>query len=277
MPTIRLKVNSARIAYVALFTLGTVALIVSIINASSILALIGLGLIFWAIILTYIQTEEYTKRSVLSATTISLQSGLDQALQYLGMRATAVYLPPKYLSNPESKVFISQLETGPLPTPKQTQRLENQLITRTNQSILINPPGAELARLFEDTLGTSFTRTDLDYIKQNLPKLLIESLEIAQDVEVQGRTFQSIANQRADVQTEVLVRITSATYRDIAKQAQQLPSINKNLGCPLTSAIAIAIAKASGKRTIIGKQELSEDCKTVETTYLLLEEEQNEE
>jgi len=300
MPTIRLtvphahRINPARIAGVALFTLGTVALIVSIIYTSSILALIGLGLIFWAIILAYIQTEEYTKQTVLNATTIGLQSGLDQTLQYLGIKGKAVYLPPKYLNSPESnKIYIPRLETSRLPTPEQTRSLENQPITRTSRGLLINPPGAELTKLFEENLSTALMKMDLDSLAQHLPKLLIEDLEIAQNVEMQ--TMTSVAppstfdRKPADDSTianlvgvfgvgsahiEVHVKITSLGFRDITKQAQQLLSINNGIGCPLTSAIALAIAKAAGKPVTIDHQETSEDGKTVETIYQILEEEE---
>ena len=47
--------------------LGIVALLASVIYASSILAFIGLGLVFWGAILLYVEPEEHIKKVILFA------------------------------------------------------------------------------------------------------------------------------------------------------------------------------------------------------------------
>lgn len=282
MVRLRISFNLARTAGVLLIILGTLALASSIIYVSPIPALIGLGLIFWGIILTYIQTGEYVKETVLDATTTSLLTTLNQTMQELDYRGKTVYLPPKYLNDPEStKAYVPRLRIGKLPPPEQTQKLETQPSSRNSQGIIITPPGAELTRLFEDTLQTSFTKVDLDYLKEQLPKLLIEDLEIASDVEIQtgiSKTSNPIDNTNAQIAIEhdrINVKITSTTYKNTAKQTTHLSNINPTLGSPLTSAVACAIAKATGKPIIIENQQVSEDGETTETEYRVLEEEQH--
>ena len=109
MVRLRISFNLARTAGVLLIILGTLALASSIIYVSPIPALIGLGLIFWGIILTYIQTGEYVKETVLDATTASMLITLNQTMQELDYRGKTVYLPPKYLNDPEStKAYVSR-------------------------------------------------------------------------------------------------------------------------------------------------------------------------
>ena len=137
---------------IVMLLLGLIALILATVYSSSIPAFIGLGLTFWGIILLYIQTEEYTKNTVLDATAISLLTTLNQTIQELDYKGKAVYLPPKYLNDPEAtKAYVPRLRTGRLPPPEQTQNLETQTSQRNTQGMLITPPGAELARLFEKT------------------------------------------------------------------------------------------------------------------------------
>jgi hypothetical protein len=260
--------------------LGLIALLLATVYSSSIPAFIGLGLTFWGIILLYIQTEEYTKTTVLDATATSLLTTLNQTIQELDYKGKAVYLPPKYLNDPEAtKAYVPRLRTGSLPPPEQTQKLETQTSQRNTQGMLITPPGAELARLFEKTLGTTFTTMNLDNLQQTLPKLLIEDLELATDLEIQQTSstvskpvYPSIAQVEVK-HDRIHVRITTAAYAETCKTAQQLPAIYANIGCPLTSAIACAIAKTTGKPTTIETQQTSKDGHTVETDYRIQDEE----
>jgi hypothetical protein len=203
---------------------------------------------------------------------------LNQAMHELNYMGKPVYLPTKYLSNPEaSKAYVPRLKSGKLLSPEQTRKLEAQQPSRISPGIFITPPGAQLARLFEDTLGTNFTRVDLDYLQQNMPRLLIEDLEIASDVEIQAGTSKKstqIVNSTTQITLEhdmINVRITSTAYKHATKE---LSTIYTTLGSPLTSAIAIAIAKAAGKPTVIENYRVSDDGETFEVEYRTLEEEQ---
>lgn len=263
-----------------LLLLGLITLLLATVYASSVPAFIGLGLTFWGIVLLYIETEEYTKTTVLDATATSLLTTLNQTIQELDYRGKAIYLPPKYLNDPEAtRAYLPKLGTGRLPPPEQTQELETQASTRNAQGLLITPPGAELTKLFEKTLGTTFTKMNLDNLQQTLPKLLIEDLELATDLEIQqasstvSKPVDEAITQIETRHDKIHVRITTTAYVDTFKTAQQLPTIYANIGCPLTSAIACAIAKTTGKPTTIETQQTSTDGRTTETDYRIQDEE----
>ncbi|MGB9959784.1 MAG: hypothetical protein ACPLKQ_04615 [Candidatus Bathyarchaeales archaeon] len=255
------NLNFAKTSGFITLALGAASLIASILYNSQILAFIGLGLTFWGVILTYIQTEEYVKGSLLPATCLSALETLNKIMEELGYKEKAIYLPPKYLADPEAnKAYIPKNRESPMPTPEQTQGKENRVFLQNPQSIILTPPGSELTKLFEKTLETSFTKLDLQNLQLNLPKLLIEDLEIAQNLDV------TVENNK------VTVTVENSAYQSLTKEAAKLSKLYESLGCPLSSAIACAIAKATGKPVTIEKQQIIDENKALKIEYLLIEE-----
>jgi len=238
---------------------GVIALVFSINFNSSIIALIGLGLIFWGVILFYIRPEGYVKETLLDKTILPALTNLNQLIEELEYKGKGVYLPPKYFKGFESsKVFISARKDIELPLPGETQG-EDKMFIRNPSGALITPPGIELKRLFEKTLGTSFTRVDLQFLEQNIPKILVEDLEIAQEVEIETK------------KDTIFVKTKNSIYRSICKEVQKLSGIYRSLGCPLCSAMACALAEATGKLVVIKKVHTGDDGQTTKVKYLLLE------
>ena len=250
-----LKVNSI------LFFAGVLVLVLSINFNSSILAFVGLGLVFWGAILFYVRPSKYVKENLLLKTIVPSLVSLDQTIIELGYKGKGVYLPPKYLRDlKSSKIFISAQRDTKLPSPEQIQNEEDKVFLKNPEGILITPPGSELARLFEEKLGTSFARVDLQQIEQKMPRLLIEDLEIAQNAQIE--TVNNIVH----------VKIENSIYKNMCQEAKKFSNICSLLGCPLCSAIACALAKATGKPVIIEKNQISEDGQIINVEYRLLEE-----
>ena len=252
------KLGLTRIVSLTLFCAGVAALTVSILFSSSILAFIGLGLTFWGAILLYIRTEKYIE-ALLGKTTLPSLATLNQIIEELGFKGQAVYLPPKYLRDFESsKVFIAKQERTKLPTPKQIQKQEERMFLTDPEGILLTPPGADLTRLFEKTLDTSFTKVDLQYLEMDMPRLLVEDLEIAENVEIEAK------------KNMVYAKIVNSIYKNMQLEAERLPKVGISLSCPICSAIACAIAKASGRPVVIERDQTSEDGQTLTIEYRLL-------
>lgn len=249
----------------AMLITGATALVASIAYNSQISAFIGLGLIFWGAILTYIRTEDYAKKTVLTAATEPSLLTINQITQELGYAGNAVYLPPRYLEHhEESKLCILKQKTDKLPTPEQIQKQEDKILTTDLQAILLTPPGAELTKLFEKTLNINFTKVDLTYVQQNLPKLLIEDLEIAENVNIEAES------------NTIRVTVENTIFGNAHAEAAKSPNTPPTLGNPLSSAIACVLAKATGKPVIINKEQTSANGKTINIEYGLLEEKEEE-
>lgn len=273
----KITVTPSKTISIVLLILGTISLLGAIAYSSTIPALIGLGLIFWGIILTYVQTSEYVKATILDTTVISLLTTLDETLKKLDYTGKAVYLPPKYLNTPETtKIYISKQHNDTLPQPEITQKLELQPSHENAQGMLITPPASELTKLLETTLGTSLLNMNLEDLQQRLPKVLIEDLEVMNDIELKpvtkDETEKTIEPSKTDYE-KILVKFTTTAYKNICQRANDFSAIHANVGCPLTSALASALAKTTGKPITIQNQEVSEDGTTTQAEYLLLKEE----
>jgi hypothetical protein len=267
------KIRLAEAASWAMLGLGVSALIVSLVYFSTILALIGLGLAFWGAILLYIRDEQYTQKVLLDASVLQSLKTINQIIQELNYKGNAVYLPPKYFQDPEAtKIYIPKQENASLPKPEQTRKYEKLLLVGNSKGILgitLAPPGAELTKLFEKTLKTSFIIVDLEHLQRDLPKLFIEDLEIAEDLKIQiAKSSASFSQTKIDA---IHVRITNSIYKDICKEARKLSPICGQIGCPICSAIACAIAKASGRPITIEKTQDSADGRITEVHYRIIE------
>jgi len=227
-----------------LFFVGIAILFLSVYFNSSILVFIGLGCVFWGVILINIKSSKYVKEDLLLTATPSLMKSLRKIILELGYAGEAIYLPPKYLNNSESsKVFISETEKNIMPLPYQIQR-NDKIFIKNPKGLLITPPGYDLSILFEKTLNTTFTQKDLGFFERKLRKLIIEDLEIAQNIQLEK------------TENSVYIKIENSAYR--------------NMGT-LSSAIACVLAKITGNLVIIENRETNKNGKIVNLYYRLFE------
>jgi len=255
------KLNSTSLLNLILFLAGILSFTISILWNSVVIALIGLGLIFWGALLHYIRPGKYISQAFLDATTLPSLVNLNQLITELNYMGKAVYLPPKYLKDvTASKVYIGA-KPGKEPLPvKEIHEKEDGILLKNPAGILIIPPGVELANLFESKLGTSFTKVDLQYFEKSIPRLLIETLMIAQSVDIR------IENNR------VHLKLEGSAYKDMCDRTRRFSKISANLGCPLCSALACLLAKVTGKLVAIEREELNPNGEITITEYALLEE-----
>jgi len=104
----KIDLTTTKVTSWTLLGVGVAALITSIIYASSILTFIGLGLLFWGAILLYIRDQEYTRKVLLDASVLPSLTTINQLVQKLNYKGNAVYLPPKYLKDPETSTRLWQ-------------------------------------------------------------------------------------------------------------------------------------------------------------------------
>lgn len=231
------RVVLAKLIDSTMIAIGTVALAFSIVYASDLLTLIGLGLLFWGVTFSYVRTEEYTKKVLLQTTASAQLVKLNQVIQELEFTGYPIYLPPKYFRKRDIyKAYIPKDRLALIPTPEQMNREEPKFFIEFIESppaVLMTPPGAELVQLFEKMLKKDFSKVNLVYLQRNLPKLLIEDLEIAQYFEI------------AIESDKVRVVIDNSVYNFPNLEPEQA-NIFPSFGSPLSSAIACILAKVSG-------------------------------
>jgi hydroxymethylpyrimidine/phosphomethylpyrimidine kinase len=69
----------------------------------------------------------------------------------------------------------------------------------------------------------------------------------------------------------VTLEITSSILDEICRQTDSQPRTHKQVGCLLSSAIACALAKASGKPVTIQNETRNQETKTTQIEYQILE------
>jgi hypothetical protein len=251
--------QTTRLTSFILITAGTAALLASIFYLFSILAFIGLGLVFWGILFIFVRTEDYTKKTLLSAIAYPEIATLNEIIRALNFKGNPLYLPPKYFTSPEiCKAYISKQNEIVIPTPERVKSQESRLFSDALSGMLVTPPGSELTKLFEETLDTKFTGVNLRYLQQILPKLITERLEIAQNFEMETK---------AD---KIQVRIENSVYSRLNPEKDQQGSV---FGSILGSAIACALARSTGNPITIEKQQTSPDGRNATIEYQIMDEE----
>ena len=241
----------------SILTLAIALVVTSAFAASSFLAILGVALAFWGAILLYITPVKHVPLDILNAAAEANAVNIERLILELNLSARGVYLPPSNLRNVESSlVFIPETLKTPLPAPEETNE---KLFTNEKTGAFVTPPGSSLSRLFERELGFSFTKTDLKQIQNTLPKLLVEDLELAEnaEIQIQGNT--------------VTVKITGSILDEICRQTDSQPKTHKQVGCLLSSAIACALAKATGKPETIQNETRNQETKTTHIEYQILE------
>ena len=251
------KISVIKLATYTMLTLGILLIVISAFYASSFLAIFGTAFIFWGVVLLYVTPSKHVPLTLLSASSEAAVANIERIISELNLAARGIYLPPRNLKNIESSVvFIPKDLKIPIPTPEETSE---KLLTKGKNGAFVTPPGAALSRLFEEELGFSFTKSNLNQIQSALPKLLVEDLELAKNAEI-----QILSNT-------VTLEITGSVLEDICRKTDSQPKTHMQVGCLLSSAIACALAKASGKPITIQAETCIQETKITKIEYQILE------
>jgi hypothetical protein len=258
-----IQIQTTELTSFVLITAGTAALLTAVFSGSSILAFIGIGLIFWGTLFRYIRKEEYTKSKIVDAVANQQIDTINQMIDELNFQGKPLYLPPKYFTNPENvKVYISKKNEAELPTPEQIQNQESRIFVRKPRGILVTPPGLELVRLLEKNIATDLTRVDLQHLQLNMPKTFVEDLEIAKNLEIENENNQ----------ISVKIEYFAERKRDEEKNKKE-EETQSAIESILSSAIACALAKTTGRPIIIIEKETSNNGKNEIIRYQIITEE----
>ena len=258
------RTPSGKIGFI-LLAIGALTLVGSVVNTSTVLAFIGLGLTFWGALFLFARPIKFVRGSLLDSTAISSYTTIDRIIQDLNYKGKPIYIPPypkgaylpEYLKGlKEMIVFIPAEDVVAMPTIEEMAK--KQFLLKNPKGICIAPPGYGLVSLFERELKTEFTQINLDELYDALPTIIVNNLELAKEFEI---------NSEKDL---IHIKIIDSVYKDLYSREQGFKSIH-SVGCPLTSAIACALAKTTGKLVAIVKDMISPDSKTIEVWYQTLE------
>jgi len=235
---------------VAFLAVGILLLAYAMLFDLQIAAFIGLGLTFWGAIFALTRSGKYVESSLLDGTAKSSYSTIDRLINDFKSGGHGYYIPaypqgdhlPQYLENlKEPVVFISESFNG---KPSVEELVKGKFLSENNNGIFIASPGSGLMGQIEKQLQLDFSKTSLPDLVEMLPRCLTDMLNLAKSADMtlseNGVTFNA----------------SGILYESLYRSQTPLKSVSV-LGCPVVSAVASALAKASGKTVFIKEQVLS--------------------
>lgn len=231
---------------------GTISLLSSLFLVNSVLAFIGLSLLFWGALLIYIQPQTYIRNDFFTATLVNQVATLNQIVSDLGYKGKPIFLPPNYVNQIDTtKIFIPKEKKVLIPELEQILN-EAEGYLKKSQGILLTPPTTQLTKLFEDAMGLKFKKVNLHYLTENLPKFLVEYLALADAIEinVNGKMIH------VNIKNSSLVRTSHNSSNEI-----------NMLRCPLCNAIACMLAESTRKPITIENLQTLNNETFIKATY----------
>jgi hypothetical protein len=236
---------------------GVVMIVLSTLNNISFLAILGVSVSFWSMLLLFFTPTKHAFLSLLKASASASGSNIERSLIEFDLAEKGIYLPPQNLRNFESSlVFVPKTLGATLPTSDETS---DKLFTEKKTGLFFTPPGLALSKMFENELGLSFRKISLPQM-QSLIKKLFHNLKFAEDaqIQIQGKT--------------ITLEVTGSIFNTLCSETRNSqPRTHKQVGCIIASAFACAFAKASDKPITIQKDTLNPDTKTLIIEYRMEE------
>jgi hypothetical protein len=240
-----------------MLSLGVLLVIVSAFYVSSFLAILGTATLFWGVILLHITPVKHVPLAFLDASINGNANNIERILSEFDLSEKGIYLPPENLKNVESSViFIPKVAENSLPLAEESI---DKFYSKQKDGAFLTPPGLGLSQLFEKEIGTSFTTLDFKDLPSVLPKILIERMEIAENVEIHAQ------------ENTITIEITGSLLNGVCQATNNQPRTHAQVGCLLTSALACVLAKATGKPITLQNENTNQETKTTHIEYQILE------
>jgi hypothetical protein len=265
--------RDSRIAVAAvLLLLGVFALLLSVYLRITVLAFIGLGLTFWGTLFLLLGTPREVESSLLYDAATSEYSTINRIVNDLNFVGEAVYMPPYpksihvpdhqkslkepivFISRKKSSQNLSSTENNFLDLGSIEDRGAGKFLLKNGMGLFIVPPGLGLLKDIEKSLKIDFTNMDTMQFCQIISQVLLEKLNLAKSIETEKEG------------SVIKMKIRNSIYRNLFTTEDNLTSIQL-LGCPMTSAIAVGLTKASNKNVCIISEIVSDNNLIVEVWY----------
>jgi hypothetical protein len=252
VPKTRHRSSSSLIGY-GLGGVGGLSLVSAVVFTSTVLAFIGLGLTFWGALLLFIRPRHYVRSDLMDSTALSSLTTIDRMITSLGYTQRGVYIP---VDNAEKAVVF--IPAQPLKKIPNLDLVGKQTFLKDPEGIAMVPPGLALANLFERELKVKFSDWSLEKMMEQLPKLLIENLEMVQDctIKIDG--------------DKVNFTFVESVYSEFCNKLRSTTKVCSSLGCPMCSAMACVLAEVTHRPVEFDKDKYTTDGGTVESSYHLL-------
>jgi hypothetical protein len=245
---------------IALIVAGGASLVASYVFSSVVLTLAGLGLVFWGVTILYISPSRYVPENVLSLLSLSTIKSIDRMLINMNYRGKTIFVHPRHLKGlAQGYVFVPYDSSFRGSLPNEEQLAEERMLYEDPKGIFMVAPSQGLVDLVEKELGVNLATVDMEYLKENLPRLLTNNLRIIDSVAIQ------------DQPGSVRVDIVGDSAAKLCKAVSKETLIGNHFGCPLCSSLALMISKVVGKPVAIQENKPNDVEGTIVNTYRIID------
>ena len=248
-----LSMSTDKLVGLALLSFGALAIVPSTFYESTVLAFIGLTLVFWGCLFLLVLPGKHLRSEVMAHMSSSSLSAIDQIITDLRLKGKPVYVPvPRRSYVPYQIGVRSEFVYVPESDAEIEIELE-QAFMKNPKGLRLIPLGLDLTDLMEKKSGLDFHDLDLSSIAEVLPSLITRELEIAENFKM---TLKD-----SSVHTEM----EKAACQDLCEVASKMEHICPYIGCPVTSSIACILTRVTNKPIILERCLLRKD--TIEAEY----------
>jgi hypothetical protein len=244
----------------ALIGVGAIALGASYFASSVVMTLAGLGLVFWGLILLYISPQRFVPEKVIESMSISMTKSIDKLLVSLNYSGKTIFLHPKHLKGlSQGYVFVPYELKEQTMLPSDEALAEEKLVYDNPRGIFMVAPSHGLVQLIESEMDSNLATADMAYVKEQLPKLLVNNLRMVDSISIEeNHGF-------------VRVKMGGAAAARVCKAVTKETAIGAHFGCPLCASLGLIISKVTGKPVTIEENRVHEAENIITTTYRTLE------
>ena len=223
------------IAYV-LLNIGIILLFLSMAHQNQIFAIIGIAMTFWGSLLLYIRPTRFMSKDIFNSISVELLKSQEYLFGDITFHAHPQYISPPTLR--DSKNVVLYVYNSDSSLPPDFEYSNDTLFSKGPSGINVRPLGLELSKLLENELSTNFLLNDIEYLSQNLGKVIVDNLEMA----------KSFSFETLDDKIKVIIKdnIFETFIERMSRNQGKLYFVD-----PLTSSIACIIAIVSGKSVMI--------------------------
>jgi hypothetical protein len=244
---------------------GILSLVFSIYSGAQILALIGLGLTFWGALFILLKPQKLVEGSLLYNASVSTYLTIDRIIDEFNCKGKGYYLPPypkdvylpEYLKGLKaSVVFVSAKNDSEMPPIEEIAK--GKFLSKSQKGVLVAPPGLGVLTEIEEKTKLDFTKIELTELCEVLPTFILQDLNL-----VKGIGMELNGDQ-------VHLTMFDSLYKDLYSAQNNLKGVTL-LGCPIASAVACALAKASGRNVAVQKHQVSPDGLAIDVWYSIMQ------
>jgi hypothetical protein len=247
-----------------LFALSGIALIYfSTLSSSEVLALIGLGLLFWGATFFLIKPSGFVDARFLLSTVYSEYSTFDRIIDNFKCKK-CYYIPNisnqdvvyRDLKKIEDPVMFLSAESNSKALDDESFFIKKRFLLANNIGIVLTPPGLGLMKMIQRK-KLNFFNMRLEEICEVLPPLMAEAFPLAKDLTM------NIQDKR------ISIIIQKSIFKGLYSLDKGSNSA-KLFGCPILSSIGCILAQTSGKVITIEEIKSSKDMSTLQASYRIV-------